>query len=224
MLRVLLVFSFLLLPARGQTLPSVLSRMDEAAATFESLTAHVRILKHTDIVKDETVDEGTIWVKRVKPRVSRLLIEFTVPDRYYLRVSEKKAEIYRPRIATVEEYDVSKFRDLADQLWLLSFGAAGRDLTSRYQVSWKGPDPVAGNPASKLELIPKSPQMLQHVPRIEMWISSTNWQPVQQKFYEITPGDFRLYTYTEVKLNPPLPESRLRLPLEPGTKRIQPQK
>jgi len=212
----------LAIPLPGQTLESLLGQMDLAAASFQSLTAHIRIVKHTEIVKDETVDEGTIWVKRVRPRVSRLLIEFTTPDRYYLALSEKKAEIYRPKIAQVEEWDVGKFRDLAEQVW--PFGASGRDLLNRYHVRWKGPEAVAGAAAVKLELIPKSEKLLQNVPRVEMWVSTEHGQPVQQKFYDITPGDFRLATYTSVKLNAPVPDSRLRLPLAPGVKRIQPQK
>jgi len=220
----LLLAALLLAPAEAATLEQVLQAMDAASAAFQSLTARIRIVKHTEIVKDETVDEGTIWVKRVKPRLSRLLIEFSAPDRYYLTVTDKKAEVYRPKIGTVEEYDVSRFRELANQFWLLSFGTAGSDLTARYQVQWKAPEAVAGQPAVRLELIPKSPEMLQHVPRIEMWISTAHWQPLQQKFYEITPGDFRLYTYTEVKLLPLLPDSRVRLQLPSGVKRIQPQR
>ena len=221
-MRRLCLLPLLLVPLPGQTLDSVLRQMDASAASFQSLTAHIRIVKHTDIVQDDSLDEGTIWVRRVKPRVSRFLIEFSVPDRYYLLLTERKAEVYRPKIAQVEEYDVSKYRDLAEQVW--PFGASGRDLASRYQISLKGSESVAGAAAAKLELIPKSEKLLQHVPRVEMWIATSNWQPVQQKFYDITPGDYRLSTYTDLKLNVPIPDSRLRLPLTPGVKRIQPQR
>jgi outer membrane lipoprotein-sorting protein len=224
MIRILLIALLALGSTRAHTLESVLAEMDKSAASFHSLTARVRVVRYTAIVNDETVDEGTIWVKRLRPRVSRLLIEFTVPDRYYVALSDKKAEIYRPKIATVEEYDISRFRNLADQLWLLSFGAAGRDLAARYQASFKGEEKAAGQPAVKIEMVPRSAQLLQHVPRIEMWISTEFWQPVQQKVYEITAGDYRLYTYTEVKWNFAFPDARLQLPTPPGTKRIHPQK
>ena len=210
--------------ARAETLESVLRQMDSAAAAFQSLTAHVRSVKHTAIVNDDTVDEGTMWVKRVRPRVSRMLIEFTVPDKYYVAISEKKAEVYRPKIATIEEYDVAKFRDLKDQLFLLSFGAAGRDLAAAYKVSLKASETVAGSPAAKLELIPKSDKLLQQVPKIEMWVSTAIWQPVQQKVYDVTPGDYRLSTYTDVNLNVPVSEDQLKIHPARGTRRIQPQK
>ena len=208
------------LPAR--TLESVLREMDAAAASFQSLTAHLRVVKYTAIVSDEAVDEGVIWARRVRPRVNRFLIEFSKPDRYYVAVSERKAEIYRPRIATVEEYDVSKYRDLADQVW--PFGASGKDLAARYRIALKEEESVAGQPAVRLELAPKDQKLLQHITKVEMWISTANWQPVQQKFYDTTPGDYRLSTYSQVQVNVAVPESRLRLPVAPGAKRIQPQK
>lgn len=217
-----ILLSLLVLPLPSQTLDAVLKRLDESAASFQGLVAHVRSLKHTEVVKDDSVDEGTIWVKRIKPKVSKFLIEFTVPDRYYLLVSERKAEVYRPKIAQVEEYDVSKYRDLAEQVW--PFGTAGRDFAARYKIVVKGTDPVAGAPAVKLEMIPKAEKLLQQLPRVEMWISTATWQPVQQKYYDVTPGDYRLFTYTEVKLNAPVPDAKLRLPLAPGTKRLQPQR
>lgn len=210
--------------ARAETLESVLNQMDAAAAKFQSLAAHVRSVKYTAIVSDTTVDEGTIWVKRVKPRVSRMLIAFTVPDKYYVEVDEKKARIYRPKIATIEEYDVTKLGDVKEQLWLLSFGAAGRDLTTHYKVGLGRSETVAGQPAVKLELTPKSPKLLQHVPKIEMWVSTSNWQPVQQKVYDVTPGDYRLSTYTDIKLNAPVSNSQLQIHPAPGTRRIEPQK
>jgi len=217
-----ILLPLVLWPLPAQTLESVLKHLDEGSASFQSLVAHVRSVKHTDIVKDDSVDEGTIWVKRVKPKVSKFLIEFTVPDRYYLLVSERKAEVYRPKIAQVEEYDVSKYKDLTEQVW--PFGTPGRDFGARYKITVKGSDPAAGVAAVKLEMIPKSEKLLQQVPRVEMWIDTSTWQPVQQKYYDVTPGDYRLFTYTDVKLNVPVPEAKLKLPLAPGTKRIQPQK
>ncbi len=204
------------LPA--QNLEAVLSRMDAASASFQSLTARLRILKYTAIVRDESVEEGAIWVQRLKRGRSRLLIEFSSPDRYYVALSDKKAEIYRPKIGQVEEWDISRYRDLAEQIW--PFGASGRDLSGRYAISWKGPEAVAGQAAVKLELTPKSEKLAQNVPRIETWISTSHWQPVQQKFYDPTPGDFRLSTYTQVQLNVPLADSRLKLQLQPGAKRV----
>jgi len=226
--KILVIVVGLLVPLQAQTVDKVLAQMDEAAAKFHNLKAHIRNVKYTAIVNDESVDEGTIWVKRVRPRVSRMLIEFTSPDRYFVSVSEKKAQVYRPKIATVEEYDVTKFQSLKDQLWLLSFGTAGRDLAAHYQVKVDGNENVAGKSAAKLELIPKSTEMLQHVPRIEMWISTAEdgsaGQPVQQKFFDVTPGDYRLSTYSNLQLNANFPDSQLEIHLAPGTKRTEPLK
>jgi len=218
----LLIAALSLASLQAQSLEDALRGMDQAAASFRTFTARLRSVKYTAIVKDEAVEEGYIWVKRVKPGVSHLLIEFTVPDTYYARLAENKAQIYRPKIATLEEYDLSPYRDLAEQHW--PFGASGRDLASRYQINWGGRETLAGEPAVKLELIPKSPRLLQHIPRLELWVSTSHWQPVQQKYYETTPGDHRLYTYSQAKVNVPVPDSRLRLTVPSRVKRIRPQR
>jgi outer membrane lipoprotein-sorting protein len=207
-------------PLAGQGLDGVLGKMDEAAASFQSLIAHIRSLKHTDIVKDDSVDEGTIWVKRARPKSSpRFLIEFSVPDKYYVLVTERKAEVYRPKIAQVEEYDVSKYRDLAQQVW--PFGTSGRELAARYRITGEGRESAGGAPAIKLELIPKSEKLAENIPRIEMWISTQYWQPLQQKYYDPTPGDYRLITYTDVRMNAPVPDSKIQLPVTAGVKRVK---
>jgi outer membrane lipoprotein-sorting protein len=223
MFRLLLISALLFAPSAAETLESVLSRMDAAAAAFRSLTAHVRSVKHTEIVNDNSIDEGTIWVKRNKGR-ARLLIEFTVPDRYYVEIQDGKAAIYRPKIATLEEYDTARYRNLKDQLWLLSFGTAGHELAAHYRVSLKGTEPAAGQQCVKLELIPKSPDLLEHIPKIEMWVSSADWIPVQLKIYDVTPGDYRLSTYTNIRLNANFPDSQLRIHPAAGTRKIHPQK
>ena len=66
--------------------------------------------------------------------------------------------------------------------------------------------------------------MAQRIPRLEMWVSIASWQPVQQKLYLPTAGDYRLYTYTEIALNPPLRRSDLRLKIPRGVKRVYPQR
>jgi outer membrane lipoprotein-sorting protein len=47
--------------------------------------------------------------------------------------------------------------------------------------------------------------------KVDLWISEKVGFPVQQKFY-MPDGDYRLVTYTELKINPRLPSSALDLP------------
>ena len=84
-------------------LETLLARMDRAAAEFRAMQAKLRWVKYTAIVEDESVEEGVIKVLRGKDGEFRLLVEFQAPYSYFFAVRGEKAEIYRPRIATVED-------------------------------------------------------------------------------------------------------------------------
>jgi outer membrane lipoprotein-sorting protein len=83
--------------------------------------------------------------------------------------------------------------------------------------------PVAGQKTARLELIPISKEVLQHLKKLELWVSESTGYPVQQKFF-LPANDYMLVTYTGMKANPDLSDSALRLKLPKGVKREHPQK
>lgn len=220
----LLLLAVIPLSAGAADLQTVLANMDRASESFEGMQADVRWVKYTAIVDDKSVEEGVIKVQRDRKGRINLLIEFQRPYPYFVSVQGTKVEIYRPRIATVEEYDLSKSKDMLQQALLLGFGTAGRFLRENYDIQLRGEEQAAGQENVKIELVPKSDKMRQNVPRLEMWVSKELWQPVQQKLYGSTSGDYRLYTYTNIVLNPPLKDSDLRLNIPRGVKRVFPQR
>jgi outer membrane lipoprotein-sorting protein len=85
-----------------------------------------------------------------------------------------------------------------------------------------GPETLDGKPAERLELIPKSKAVLEHLKKFELWISDSGY-PIQQKFY--LPGsDYMLMTYSYMKINPDLPDTALKLHVPKNVKREYPQK
>ena len=202
----------------------LLAQMDKAAGRFQTMRADVQWLKYTDIVDDESVEEGVIYVVRDKNKKINLLIEFQKPYPYFLSVHGTKVEIYRPKIATVEEYDLSKSKEMLEQILLLGFGTSGHFLRDKYDLMMVGDEVVAGVATVKIALVPKSDKLRQHMPRLELWVSTTDWQPVQEKIYGVNPGDYRLYTYTNVKRNAPIKGSSLKLRVPSKVKRIYPQR
>ena len=65
--------------------------------------------------------------------------------------------------------------------------------------------------------------MLKNLKKLELWIPESGDYPVQQKFY-LAAGDYKLATYTNVKMNPPLSDSDLKLRAPKDAKREFPQK
>ncbi len=202
---------------------AVLAKMDEAAMEFRSMTGKIRKVTHTAVINDDSVESGRIHLKRQGRRGIRLLVDISEPDPKSYALQARKAEIYYPKIQTVQEYDLGKQGQLLDQFLLLGFGAPTRELMDSYTLRVTGEEMVAGQKTARIELIPKSQKVRQHLSKAELWISLENGQTVQQKFYEPS-GDYRLATYTGVKWNPDLPDSALGLQLPRNVKREYPQR
>jgi outer membrane lipoprotein-sorting protein len=209
--------------ASGQSLESVLASMDRAAAAFRSMSAEVKRLSHTAVINENTVDTGTMLLKRSKPREMRMLIDLREPDPKTVALAGKKLEIYYPKINTVQEYDVGKHRAMMDQFFLIGFGTSGKELAASYTIKLLGSESVAGQKAAHLELIPKSKEVLQHLKKLELWVAEATGYPVQQKFF-LPANDYMLVTYTAMKVNPDLADSALKLKLPGGVKREYPQR
>jgi len=203
---------------------AVLDRVDRAGAAFRGMSAKLRRISHTAVINEDNVDSGTILLKRAHPRDVRMLIDLTEPDPKTVAFQGHKLEIYYPKAATVQEIDVSnsKDRELMEQFFLLGFGTSRADLQAAYNLRLVGPDTVGGQKTERLELIPKSKEVLQHLLKFEMWVAE-NGYPIQQKFY-LTGGDYQLATYSDMKINPDLPDSALKLKTPKNVKREYPQR
>jgi len=209
-------------PKPAGDLDAVLARIDSAGAAFHGMSANLRRLSHTAVINEDTVDSGSVLLKRPKPRDMRMLVDFTQPDPKTVAFQGRKVDIYYPKIQTVQEFDVGGNKDLLEQFFLLGFGTSREDLQSHYDIRFLGPETLDGKPAARLELIPKSKAVLEHLKKFELWISDSGY-PIQQKFY-LPGGDYMLMTYSDMKINPDLPDTALKLHVPKNVKREYPQK
>ena len=212
------------LTAAGLDLEQVLANMDRAASGFAGMEAGITRMKYMALLEEKTTESGEIYVRKDKSGKVRLLINFREPYNYHLAVSGDKAEIYRPRIATVEEYSIAKHRDTFQQAFLLGFGTTADYLRENYELQFLGEGNSDGQPAVRLELIPKSEGMRKQVPKLEMWVSTETWQAVRQKLHQPGGEDYRVFTYNNVKLNPKIADKVFKLDIPKNTKRIFPQR
>jgi outer membrane lipoprotein-sorting protein len=209
-------------PKPAGDLDTVLARIDSAGAAFHGMSANLHQLSHTAVINEDTVDSGTVLLKRPKPRDMRMLVEFTQPDRKTVTFQGRKVDIYYPKIQTVQEFDVGGNKDLLEQFFLLGFGTSRADLQNNYNIRFLGKETLDGKQTERLELIPKSKAILEHLKKLELWISDTGY-PFQQKFY-LPGGDYKLMTYSDMKINPDLPDAALKLHVPKNVKREYPQK
>jgi outer membrane lipoprotein-sorting protein len=211
------------LTAQADSLPELLSRMDRAAGDFRGMTAKLRRASYTAVIKDLSEEKGSIAMKSQKQKDMQVLVDFTSPDVKTWAFRGRKAELFIPKINTVQEYDLGKHSRLIDQFLLLGFGSSSKDLARTYDLKYGGEESIEGTKTSKLELVPKSEDARQHLKRVEIWFGQETGYPVQQKFY-LGSGDYMLVNYAETKLDANLPDAAVRLKLPANVKREYPQK
>jgi outer membrane lipoprotein-sorting protein len=209
-------------PAATQN--EILAKMDQSAGAFNSMSANLRKVQHTEVINDNSEESGTILLKREKgARDLTSLVNFTKPDNRTIALRDKKAEIYYPKMNTVQEYNLARYSDLVDQFMLVGFGTAGKELAANYDIKLVGEENVAGKAAVKLELTPKTAARRQQLKRFDLWVADGGAYPVQQRFVQPS-GDYTMFTYSDVKLNAPVSDEALRLKLPKNVKREHPQR
>ncbi len=200
------------------TTESVLRRMDKSAADFRSLTADIEHIKYTDVVKDTSSETGQIFVRRDQ----KMRIDFTKPDpRVILRTGDALF-VYTPKINRVEEYNLGKNRSLVDQYVLLGFGTKSQSMQRSYDIALTGEEEIEQHKTLLLTLTPKSEDVRKQITKIQMWIDSSSWLPVQQKFFEAGSGDYFLSKYSNMMKNLKISDSKFKPDWPKNATRVKP--
>ena len=187
-------------------LDSVLRMIDRSASDFHSLSADIERLKYTEVVKDTSAESGQIYVRRDQ----KLRIDFTKPDpRTILRTGDSLF-IFNPKINRVEEYNLGKNRALVDQYMLLGFGTKSQNMEKSYELKLNAEEEIDHHKTYVLELIPKSEEMRKQITKIQMWIDSASWLPIQQKFFEAGSGDYLLVKYSKMMKNLKISDAKFK--------------
>ena len=216
------IFVFASVCSPAETLPEVLARMDKSAQSFRSLSGKMHRMQFTAVLNESSTMDGTLRLKRVN-KTTMGVVEFQPPDPRTVFVDGKNIQIYYPKANTVEYYDASKYVANIDQFLLLGFGTTSAELAKSYDTKLGGMESVGGKMCSRIELTPKTQQMKQLITKIELWIPEGDSNPVREKVTEPS-KNYELVDYSDVQLNPALPESAYELKVPAGVKKIYPQK
>jgi outer membrane lipoprotein-sorting protein len=203
---------------QAESVDVILSRMDQSAPAFRGVSADIQLVTYTVIISDKTVENGTLKVQRQKSGATRAILDFSgQSDSREIAFLGNIVRMYYPNLKMYQDYDIGQNSDVLNQFLLLGFGSSGKELAQNYDVSGEGVENVAGQETTKLLLVPKSDKMKAHLAKIEMWISANGSYPVQQQFYEPS-GNYKIATYSNIKLNPPI-KGTLDLKLPSGVKK-----
>ena len=134
------------------------------------------------------------------------------------------AQLYNPKTNIDSIIDVDKkYGAVVNEYMLLGFGSNSKDLQQVYTIVLGGSETVAGQKTTKIELTPRKPDTTVHLVKADLWISDQTGIAVQQQL-EYKGGDYDLATYSNMKINPNIPESAVKLDLPANVKRDYPLK
>jgi outer membrane lipoprotein-sorting protein len=203
--------------AADRSLAETLAKMDEVSSRFKELSANMASVAHVEVVHEDDAESGTILVKRAKPKELHVKLTIEKPESKVAVTDGNKVDVYYPRSGEIQRLELGHRRSLVDMILALGFGGTSKDLQNDYSVKLGGAEIVAGESTTRLELVPKSQAMLDYK-KVDLWISDKYGYTVQQKFYEKS-NDYHVITYTNVKVNPDIPDSAFKLEVPKGTKR-----
>lgn len=206
-------------------LQDLIARIDAAAAKFQAMSAKVHYTSYLKVIEDTSEETGTLMMKKVRAGEIAGRIDFITPDPRIVLFRERTAEVYEPKINTVQIYDLGKHGEQLDRFLMIGFGTSGTELAHDYTMKVLGTATIAGKGSTRLELTPKTDDIKKVVSKLELWIPDAPDEPypLQEKIYQEN-GDYRLVNYSDLKINPKLAANALELKLPPGVIKQYPQK
>jgi outer membrane lipoprotein-sorting protein len=203
------VFSAMM-PARAFAagdLKTTLARLDAAAARFHSTTADFEFTStQTDPVPDTDVQKGVVYYQRTSSNFQM-----------GLHINEVNGEKAPKIIVCCQNGNVRLFDERMNhvtvlnklsqyQSWfMMGFGASGRELAEKFDITDLGPETVDGVKTEKLEMIPKDPNVRRNVAKITLWMDLDLGVSRKQLFNE-DPSHYRVCTYSNIRMNQSVPK------------------
>jgi outer membrane lipoprotein-sorting protein len=191
----LVFFAALAFSDATDPLNAVFARIDAAAKSFKGMTADITNTQHTAVVDDNDVRTGTMKLLRVKPGLTRVLVELKGQT---VALNGHDVSAYNPTTKVEDVYNLANKQSLVNQFLLLGFGATSDELKSNYTITYAGDEKIGSQPTAHLKLIPKSTETLKALKQADLWFAE-NGLVVQQKFLYPS-GDYKQVTYSNMKI------------------------
>lgn len=208
-------------PATPADLQRVLAQMNRAAATFKTAQADFVWEQYQKVVDETDTQRGTMYLKRTKNGMDAAL-RITSPDVKQVIFKDGKLSFYQPRIDQVTERETSGNRADVESFMSLGFGASGDDLMKSYEVKMDGWETVDGVKTAKLELTPRAQKLKSSLSKVLLWIDPERALSLKQQFLQPS-GDYRVATYSNIKVNQKIPGDAFRLKTTSRTKVVDAQ-
>lgn len=187
-------------------LKATLARLDAAAAKFQSTTADFEFQSiQTEPVPDSDVQKGIVYYRRSGTTFQMGVHINDVDGQPVPKIitccESGKVELYdeKPNQLTI----LNKLSQY-ESWFMLGFGASGKELASKWNITDDGPEKIDGVTTEKLEMVAKDPAVQRIFSKVTLWMDLDRGISLKQLFNE-DPSHYRICTYTDIRMNQPLP-------------------
>jgi len=201
-------------------LEAVLSQMDAAAAQFRTADADFVWDQYQKVINETDTQKGKIYFRRTGKGDTQMSLNVTSPEQKNVLFADGKLRMYQPKIDQVNEYDVGKNRDEVETFLVLGFGGRGHELQQQFEVKYEGIEPINGVQTAKLALTPKAAKVRNMFDRIIIWEDAQKGISLKQQAFEPS-GDYRIATYSNIKVNSKVPDDAFKLHTSGHTKTVK---
>ena len=204
--------------AAAEDLNSVLSKLDAASASFHTTSADVQFdTVQTDPIPDTDVQKGTVYYQR-----SGTTFQMGV------HIATDDGQPAPKTVVCCASGSIRLYEKLPDQVttlnklsqyeswFMLGFGASGKELQAKWDITYDGPETIDGVKTEKLEMVPKDPTVKKNLPKVILWMDTSRAISLKQYFDE-GQGQSRTCHYTNIKMNQPLPKDAFTLATDSKT-------
>jgi outer membrane lipoprotein-sorting protein len=189
----------------ADNLQSVLSRLDQAAASFHTTTADFTFDTETvQPIADTDIQKGAVYYER-QGSAFKMSAHINQANgspivRAYTYADGRLSYFDQPTNQVTRFSGASKFEGYL----MLGFGASGKDLAAKWNIRDLGPEVIDGVKTEKLELIAKDPAVLKTFTKVTIWVDPDRAVSLRQRFDEGT-SVYRICTYSHIRINQSLP-------------------
>lgn len=214
--------------AQTPRLAAVFTQMDAASKRFQSATADVQRENYERVVRETTVQKGTIYIDRTKGGMEFGATVADVDPGGNAAGTPSRIVTYAGgtlQMYTPAEHQVDVFKSGANQgklegYFALGFGGTSRDLLQSWNITDAGPETLSDGgqqiKTEKLVLVSKDPAAQGTFKQITLWLDPARDVSLKQLF-ETPSGDHQTAIYSAIKLNAKPNKAAYRIPTGKGT-------
>jgi len=186
----------------------VLERFDEAQARVTSISARFVERKEIGLLKNAIIQKGEFY--HTKP--DKFLWEYVSPEPKMLLMNDKTLVAYYPVQKEAEEIQTRLSRKLVKYFGL---GQIFADLREYYNLSMEPDDTVPGT--HLIVMKPRQKRLEKRLLEVRIWLDDEINQ-VRRLEYRETDGDRTLFTFDDIRVNPPISAARYEINLPADVK------